>query len=265
MADHSGMKLGKLPRRDEARLPPLRRYLGATSPGGPALPPVPARCERGSAVASWPMLDNDTIGDCTIAAVGHAVQLWSAVAERMRVMSDAEALAGYEAFGYRPGDPSTDRGANAADVLTRWSGSGFACGGAVDVLAGFCAIDPAQQDEVRAGAAWLGVVYAGIELPLAAQQMDLWDVPSSAAELVGNYEPGSWGGHAVPIVGYGPGGVTCVTWGALKRITWRFWAAYASEAYGLLSRDFVIGNASAAAVDWGQLEVDMADLRREAV
>ncbi len=264
MADHSGMKLGKRPRRDERRLRSLWRYMGATAPGGPALPPVPANCERGGAVASWPMLDNDTIGDCTIAAVGHAVQLWTAVAERMRVMSNAEALAGYEAFGYRPGEPSSDRGVNAVDVLTRWNGAGLACGGAADMLSGFCTIDPAEQDEVRAGVAWLGVVYAGIELPIAAQQMDLWDAPAAAAALVGNYEPGSWGGHAVPIVGYGPGGVTCVTWGALKQITWRFWAAYASEAYGLLSRDFVTGGGRAASVDWGQLEADMAGLRREA-
>lgn len=264
MADHSGMKLGKLPRRDEARLRKLRCYLGATAPGGLALPPVPANCERGSAVASWPMLENDQVGDCTIAAVGHAVQLLTAVAGRMRVMSDEEALAGYEAFGYRPGDPGTDQGANAADVLRRWTGPGFACGGAEDLLGGFCSIDPAKPAEVRAGVAWLGVVYAGIELPIAAQSPDVWDAPAAAADLVGDYAPGSWGGHAVPIVGYGPGGVTCVTWGALKQITWRFWAAYASEAYGLLSRDFVTGAGSAAAVDWDQLEADMADLRREA-
>jgi hypothetical protein len=263
MVDHSGMKLGKQPRREEARLRPLRCYMGATTGGGLALPPVPANCERGSAVPSWPMLDNDTVGDCTIAAVGHAVQLWTAAAERMRVMTDAEALAGYERFGYRPGDPSTDQGANAADVLTRWTGVGFACGGVEDVLTGFCAIDPAQASEVRAGVAWLGVVYAGLELPIAAQSAEVWDAPAAAADLVGDYAPGGWGGHAVPIVGYGPGGVVCVTWGALKQITWRFWSAYASEAYGLLSRDFVTGAASAATVDWAALEGDMADLRTE--
>lgn len=251
MADHSGMRLGKRPRRELGRLRPLQHYLGAVP-----VPPVPARCVRGEMVARWPMLGNDTIGDCTIAAVGHAVQLWTAVAGRMRVMSDEEAIAGYEAFGYRPGDAVTDAGAAAADVLARWNGAGFACGGVGDVLDGFCAIDPAREAEVRAGVAWLGVVYAGLELPIAAQRMEVWDVPGAGAAAAGEDAPGSWGGHAVPIVGYGPEGVVCVTWGALKRITWRFWAAYASEAYGLLSRDFVT-----VPLDWGQLAADMADLR----
>ncbi|HTV45755.1 MAG TPA: hypothetical protein VMF05_10595 [Stellaceae bacterium] len=176
MVDHSGMKLGKRPARSPAGLRPLRRYLGVARAG--TVPPIPASCDRSDAVAQWPMLGNDTIGDCTIAAVGHAVQLWTAVTNRMRAMSDAEAIAGYEAFGYRPGDAESDRGAEAAGVLRRWCGAGFACGGTQDLLTGFCAIDPETEGEVRAGVAWLGVVYAGLELPIAAQTMDLWDAPS---------------------------------------------------------------------------------------
>ena len=253
------MKLGKRRARPIAGLRPIGRYLALQPANIP--PPVPAACDLSGAVASWPMLKNNTLGDCTIAAVGHAVQLWTAVANRMRVMTDEEALVGYEAFGYVPGEPATDQGAIEADVLARWTGAGFSTGGVDDVLAGFCAVDPAQEGEVRAGVAWLGVVYAGLELPIAAQSMDVWDAPGA---LVGDYEPGSWGGHAVPIIGYGPGGVVCVTWGALKQITWKFWAAYASEAYGLLSRDFVTKSGSAATVDWAVLESDMADLRAEA-
>jgi hypothetical protein len=257
--DHSGMKLGKRPARPIAGLRPIGRYL-ALAPAK-ILPSVPSACDRSGAVASWPMLKNDTLGDCTIAAVGHAVQLWTAEASRMRVMTDEEVLAGYEAFGYVPGEPQTDQGAVEADVLARWTGAGFSTGGVEDVLTGFCAVDPTQEAEVRAGVAWLGVVYAGLELPIAARSMDVWDAPGA---LTGDYAPGSWGGHAVPIVGYAPWGVVCVTWGALKRITWKFWAAYASEAYGLLSRDFVTEGGNAATVDWAALESDMADLRAEA-
>jgi len=260
MVDHSGMKLGKRAARPFAGLRPFGRYLRLETAKVP--PPVPASCDRSRLVESWPVLENDSIGDCTIAAVGHAVQLWTAASGRMRVMSDKEAVTGYEAFGYRPGDAGTDRGALATEVLARWSGTGFACGGANDVLAGFCAIDPETEAEVRAGVAWLGVVYAGFDLPIAAQTMEVWDVPAGQA-FSGEYAVGSWGGHAVPIVGYGPAGVVCVTWGALKRITWRFWDAYADEAYGLLSRDFVGGAASAAQVDWERLEADMDDLKAE--
>jgi hypothetical protein len=254
MADHSDMKLGKLPRRKEPKLRRIREYLGLTAAGATS-PPVPSAVDRSSDVATWPVLLNDQIGDCTIAAVGHAAQLWMAASgQTVRTMTDAEALAAYEEVsGYVPGQQETDRGAIAVDVLTQWSGAGFRVGGAADMLGGFCALKHDDEGEVRAGVAWLGVVYAGLELPLAARGMDVWDV---GTDLSGEYAPGSWGGHAVPVVGYGPWGVVSVSWGQPKRITWAFWRAYASEAYGLLSRDFV-----SAAVDWTLLEQDMAALR----
>lgn len=254
MTNHSGMKLGKLPRREEPKLRGMGEYLGLTAVGATP-PPVPSAVDRSNDVASWPMLLNDQIGDCTIAAVGHAAQLWMAASGKtVRTMTDAEALAAYEKVsGYVPGQQDTDRGAIAIDVLTQWSGAGFGIGGAADVLGGFCTLKQNDEGEVRAGVAWLGVVYAGLELPLVAQGMDVWD---AGTDLSGAYAPGSWGGHAVPIVGYGPWGVVAVSWGRLKRITWAFWRAYASEAYGLLSRDFV-----SAAVNWTLLEQDMAALR----
>ena len=253
-------KLGRLPKRNIPHLKPLRRYLRVEV--AKVLPPVPAACDRSGLVTNWGDLLNDTLGDCTIAAVGHAVQLWTTVAGKQRLMTDAEAQAAYELFGYVPGNPATDNGAVVADVLTRWSGPGFTIAGAPDALSGFCAIDPADQAEVRQGVAWLGVVDSGVELPLAAQQMDVWDIPVGQA-LTGDWAPGSWGGHDVPIVGYSPTGLTGITWGYAKTITWRFWLAYFIEAYGLLSRDFVTGAGSAAAVDWDTLEADMADLKAE--
>ena len=53
---------------------------------------------------------------------------------------------------------------------------------------------------------------------------------------------GSWGGHAVPVVAYDTEGLTCVTWGALKKMTWSFWLAYAEEAYAVVSEDFISAN-----------------------
>ncbi len=75
--------------------------------------------------------------------------------------------------------------------------------------------------------------------------------------LAGAYEPGSWGGHAVVVVGYDASGVTIVTWGALKRITWAGWGAYCDEAYAILSPDWK----GAEGFDYAQLTFDIAALR----
>ncbi|MGH7082503.1 MAG: hypothetical protein ACREFV_08555 [Acetobacteraceae bacterium] len=253
------MRLGKKP-ATAPRAKSLRHYLRLASNQVP--PRVPASMDRSADVAAWPMLDNDTIGDCTIAAVGHAAQLWTAAAGDLRVMTNAEALIGYEAFGYVRGDESTDQGANAQDVLMRWTSPGFECGGAHDVLAGFCALDTTGGYDVMAGIAWLGVVYAGIALPLGVQGADTWDTGPLATPAEGPWAPGSWGGHAVPIIGYDPNGLTVVTWGKTLRMTWPFWRAYADEAYGLLSRDF--SSAAIPAEAWAELQADMADLRSAA-
>lgn len=251
------MKLGKKP-ATAPRAKPLRHYLRITGVGQ-SPPLVPASVNRSGEVANWPVLLNQEIGDCTIAAIGHAVQLWTAAAGSQIIMTNAEALAGYEAFGYVPGDESTDQGANAQDVLTRWCGPGFQVGGSPDVLAGFCALDLSQDYDTTAGIAWLGVVYAGLAMPLAVQGADSWDVGPLPTPVDGPWAPGSWGGHAVPIVGYDPMGLTVITWGKTLRMTWPFWRTYADEAYGLLSRDFA--SAAIPGEAWTELEQDMADLR----
>jgi len=252
-------KLGKKPARPVPALRGLRDYVRLAV--AKVMPPIPTTCDRSAYVQAWPMMDNDVIGDCTIAAVGHAVQLWTTMIGEPRVMTKAEAVTGYERFGYVPGDESTDQGAVAGDVLTSWMQQGFTIAGATDKLNGFCQLaETADGSDVRAGVAWLGVVYAGVALPLAVQGAASWEI-SADQVLEGAYAAGSWGGHAIPIVGYSPKGLTCVTWGKTLFMNWAFWDAYMDECFGLLSRDFVSTAASDAEINWDALEGDMQDLK----
>ncbi len=254
--DHSRMRLGRRARRPGTRVPRL---------DGLAMPvqlPPPVQ-DWHSRVASWPMMLNDQLGDCTCAAVGHAIQQWSTYAGAPLVMSDAQVQALYAAAaGYRPGDPATDRGAVEADVLACWTRPGVDMGRAVpDVLTGFAEVAPADHAQVRQAVAWFANLYIGLALPLSAQRQGVWDVPRGGAR--GQGAPGSWGGHAVLVVGYDPQGLVCVTWGALKRMTWAFWDAYVDEAYALLSRDFVTTTGTVPdGLSWAQLQADMAGLQR---
>ena len=74
-------------------------------------------------------------------------------------------------------------------------------------------------------------------LPISAQTQQVWSVPPGGP--TGDGKPGSWGGHAVPVMGYDSHGLTVITWGAPKVMTWQFWAAYCDEAYAVLSMDFL--------------------------
>ena len=45
---------------------------------------------------------------------------------------------------------------------------------------------------------------------------------------------GVWGGHCVVVPQYDADGLTCITWGGLKRMTWAWWLKYVDEAHSLL-------------------------------
>ncbi len=106
--------------------------------------------------------------------------------------------------------------------------------------------------------------YIGVQLPISAQAQTQnhqpWSVPPGGT--TGDGKPGSWGGHAVPVVAYDSRGVTVVTWGALQMMTWSFWEAYCDEAYAILSTDYLNGKeATPQGFSLQQLQADLADLK----
>jgi len=246
------MKLGKRDPRIDHRTLQMATYMKAE-----ALPQPPGYVTWNAAVgAYWGMMLNDELGDCTCAAVGHTIMAMTAQHGSPAVPSDADVLAAYEACGgYKPGDPATDNGAVELDVLNWWRKTGMAG----HKLGAYAAVRPADQGEVRT-AIWLfGSVYAGLALPLTAEGQEVWNVDLSApAPLSGRAAPGSWGGHAVPLLGYNQVGPLCVTWGIPLQMTWDFWATYADEAYAPLSPDWVSGAVEApSGFDLAQLTKDL--------
>lgn len=103
-----------------------------------------------------------------------------------------------------------------------------------------------------------GGLYTGFALPLSAQRQAVWDVPAGGAK--GKGEPGSWGGHATSLVAYDARGLTCVTWGALQRMTWPFFKTYCDEAYAIVSQQFLSATTkrTPAGFDLATLRKDLA-------
>ncbi len=242
------MKLGKLPARHDPRTLMLANYLGT-------LQPSPAAVDYTHPVPNWPMYDNDTIRDCACAAAGHLIQEWTANAGALQTPTDQQIIQAYEAItGYTPGDPSTDKGAVEIDVLNFWRNKGIAG----RQIMSYVALEPRNHEHVKDAVALFGAAYIGVLLPLSAQNQTVWSVPPGGP--TGQGAPGSWGGHAVPVVAYDPRTLTVVTWGRLLKMTWQFWDTYCDEAYAILSRDFLNKKGSPEGFNLDQLERDLEEI-----
>ena len=249
--DPSLLRLGKKAVRHDDRTLQLAKYLGS------ALPPPPASLVWSTKTDNkWPMFMNDSLGDCTCASAAHMEQLWSAAGIKSEItVADADVLAMYEgAAGYNPKDPSTDQGAVELDVLKFWQKTGLAG----RKIGPYASVSVQSKTITKDGIYLFGGIYTGFALPVSAQSQAVWDVPARGA--VGRGAPGSWGGHAVPVIDYDVRGLTCVTWGALKRMTWAFYQTYCDEAYAILSPDFLSAGKSPAGFDAATLAADLAKL-----
>ena len=203
------------------------------------LPSAPPEANYGLALKQLGVMANNSLGDCTCASCGHAIQTWTSLTQPAEVIvPDATIIDLYaKSCGYNPGDPLSDNGGVLSDVLKYWYQNGI--GG--HPLSGFAGIRPGNRASIRDAIYLFGVASVGVQLPLAAQYQDVWDVKPDAV-MGGDNAVGSWGGHAIPLVAYDQDTLTCITWGALKKMTWSFWLAYAEEAYAVVSEDFISAN-----------------------
>lgn len=239
-----GQRLGRTPtppdiRRRNFKLAQLMRRL----------PEPPATFDLSPGIPQWPMYANDRLGDCTCAAIGHMLEVWTQQVDgQARLLPDAAIVALYNRV-----NGGVDEGANMQDVLNVMRHEGLAG----DTLLAYAEVNAADQRAV-ATACWLfGGVYFGANLALANQSQATWDAVEGP-----DGEPGSWGGHAINLVQYDDAGGTLITWGALKRFTWAWWHKYVDEAYAGIPQDYdkLVGRPLANGFDEKQLLDDLASL-----
>lgn len=244
MVDHSSMKLGRRGLKLDRRRLKLARYLS------PALPDPPSDKDWIGGFDAWGMMLNDSLGDCTIAGVGHALQTLTHASGSVFTASDAEILDAYKAWDGYTGDPATDQGGYEPDVLNHWRSDGLA-GHKIDAYAD---PEPGNQWHVRWAITLFGGLYIGVTLPVSAQNQDVWDVVAD--------DGGVWGGHCVwvPKYDYAAGKLWCVTWGAVKEMTWAWFDKYCDEAHAVVSKDFLNATTGKTpdGVDLATLDTDLA-------
>lgn len=249
MPDFSVHKLGKLaPKHDVKRLK-LEKYLPLAEP--------PEEVHWGAGISDWGMLGNDRLGDCTIASVAHAVQLdmhevglpWD------DSVGQDEVLKYYQQWcGYNPTDPATDQGAAEVDVLNSWRKDGFS-GHKLIAYA-----DPNVENSlhVKQSIALFGGLYIGLNLPFSAATQGEWEVVGDGK--TGDSAPGSWGGHAVYVIGYDAGYLTCITWGQSLRMSWSFFQTYCDEAHTLFQDTWMKKETAPSGFLWADLEADLQQI-----
>jgi len=111
------------------------------------------------------MMGNNALGDCTCAALGHALQVWTANANPpIDTEPDANIIQLYsEATGYKSGDASTDKGGVEQDVLTYAMLSGIPVTSGRHRISAFVEIDPANFADVKLAIYEAGLCYLGFE------------------------------------------------------------------------------------------------------
>ena len=206
------------------------------------------------------MMGNYTLGDCTCAAAGHMVQCWTVNTGDETAIPARQIVKAYEAVsGYNPKTGKNDNGAQALDVLRYWRKNGI---GGHKIVA-FASVNHRDKKMIREAIYLFGGIYAGIQLPKSIKGQQVWEEPP--AGLKGKGAVGSLGGHAIAILDYDDTGLTCITWGKKRKMTWDFWEAYADEAYGVLSEQFFKGKKTPAGLDLKALEADLLNITREKI
>lgn len=265
MSRYGHYKLGKAPAKHDPRTLRLSSYTT------PQLPPPPVEQRWSPAVAAaaggegaWPMYRNDQIGNCAIVTTAHATKCWTANADgpqRAVEPTLEEVVAEYSAVsGFDPRTGANDTGCVVLDVLKRWRNTGLFG----RKIAGYIAVDFHDHTTIKQAMAMFGGLYAGVQLPLAAQDMEDWLAPTPGSRLGIRqrrlWAKGSWGGHAIYLADYGQSFVMAPTWGAPKRISWNFIRQFLDELWAVVSEDWT--NDAGRAPNGFDLPKLLADLQK---
>lgn len=226
-APSAGLSYGKAPAKFTPGMWWLRDYLTDN------LPAPPKSISWGQKVVNLGMMLNDRLGDCTIAGLGHAIQIWTSNLLHQFTVPDAIILATYSKLsGYDPATGANDNGCNELDVLEYWRING------VDghkILA-HMAVNTKDITRIKQAIDLLELVYIGTMVPAGWEQAPpIWNVLHGAGGKI-------VGGHCVIYVGYDATGFWLISWGGLYKITYAAHRKYVDEVHAIATPDQVDAN-----------------------
>jgi hypothetical protein len=218
-------KLGALPPVRPHVFSDLAAYAVGKLPTPPKEVAVPV-------VAQWGMDANDQYGCCAVAGGAHAINAWDVEVSENDAIPDADAVvAQYKALtGCVTAGDAHDTGLVLSDVLKLWQTVGLFSG---NKIAAYAPVNHKVILDIHQAIAAYGAAYVGVALPESAEQQFAAGEPWT---LEGDQPIG---GHCILLVGYDPQWLYAVTWGAVVKISWAWWAYYATEAWAVIPQEFV--------------------------
>ena len=231
-------KLGCLPGKIPVGLKDLSYYIAGPLPKPPPKVDVPA-------VPSWGMLANDRLGDCGVAGLEHLFMADASITlEKESEASDQQAADYY--LKYTGGQ---DTGVVLSDYLAYVRRHKY-YSRKVDSYAPVNVHDvPTLQTAIDL----YGAAYTGITVTAGMQQAFENGTPWDAQACSGPIE----GGHCVPIVGYDDQLLYLVTWGGIQAVTYSAWHQISTEAWAVVTGEFVARNGDGRGVSLSALRADL--------
>jgi hypothetical protein len=216
------MKFGKLPARKDPRTLKFGDYLKSTlaapPPGYSSLSHVLAKLPGDTISDLFPMDGNDVLGDCTIAALAHAMTVYRGLIGEKDVMPSSVVQDLY--FQLTGGQ---DIGLTVLDVLNYWRQNPV---NGERILA-YVSVDPLNHEHVQQAIRLFGGVYIGLQVSIDLLEQfnhgSVWTVAPLTPD-----------GHAVFTTGYDQKHMTMLTWADTQEGTWGWWDESVDEAYAIL-------------------------------
>jgi hypothetical protein len=243
----SAYRFGKHAPKLDYRTLRLKNYLtsalAAPPPSYNVLTDVYQNLKTSDPTKLFPMDGNDTLGDCTIAALAHADTVYNGIVGKKKIMPKQAAVKLYLQL-----TGGADSGLDELTVLNYWQSNPVSR----DEILAFAKIDEKNHTHVQLAIQLFGGVYLGFQV----QQNAVQEFDARQPWTPGPLTPD---GHAVYAVAYDATGVTVLTWGNTQQATWAWWDECVDEAYAILppeakKSDFAPG------FDFAQLKADLADV-----
>jgi len=244
----ANLRFGKHPPKVDYRTLRFKTYLtSAVAPPPAAYDVLTDRVYPGLKISDpaklFPMDGNDSLGDCTIAALAHSETVYNGMVNKKQIMGRTSVVKLYMHLS-----GGVDSGLNELDVLNYWRHNKVAG----TEIVNYVSVDPKNHTHVQQAIHLFGGVYLGFQV----QQACLDDF--------NNHKPWTPGtltndGHAVYAVAYDQTGVTVLTWGNTQQGTWAWWDECVDEAYAILPPQAEKAG-FAKGFNFAQLQADLQDV-----
>jgi hypothetical protein len=241
----NSFRFGKHAPKQDYRTLLLKDYLTPKLAAPPAsydvLATVYSKLKISDPAVLFPMDGNDTLGDCTIAALAHSITVYNGLVGKKKIAARQDVIKLYYLL-----TGGKDSGMNELDVLNYWQ-SHAALG---DEILAYAKIDVKNHTHVQQAIELFGGVYLGFQVQENCVQEFNAHKPWTPGKLTND-------GHAVYAVGYDKTGVTVLTWGNTQKGTWAWWDECVDEAYAILPPEAKKADFDAG-FNFAQLKADLA-------